>query len=196
MTNVFAMHSVGQSLVTYLTNSYPAELREDFGCTFTLLSSADLAEDQIEPTKVSLYLYRVTMNEHLRSARRGPISPHDGTPLSVDLHYLLTVWAETALEEQIILAWTMRQLQQHPILDRSSLSPEADWNPGEFIQVIPAELSNEDIMRIWDALTPSYRLSVSYIARVVRIDGDEVRAAPPVVATRFEYVDEVEQATQ
>jgi uncharacterized protein DUF4255 len=195
VTNVFAIHSVGQSLVTYLTNTYPAELRERHPCTFTLLSSADLAQDQIEPPKVSLYLYRVTMNEHLRSARRGLDSFHDGAPLSVDLHYLLTVWAETPLEEQIILAWTMRQLQQHPVLDRSSLSPEADWNPGEFIQVIPAELSNEDVMRIWDALQPSYRLSVSYIARVVRIDADAVPAPPPVVATRFEWTDDLERAT-
>ena len=194
MTNVFAIHSVGQSLVTYLTNTYPAELREGFGCTFTLLSSADLAEDQIEPTKVSLYLYRVTMNEHLRSARRGLDAAPDGTPLSVDLHYLLTVWAKAAPAEQIILAWAMRQLQQHPILDRSSLSPEANWNPGEFVQVIPAELSNEDIMRIWDALQPSYRLSVSYIARVVRIDADAVPPAPPVLATRFEYADALEPA--
>jgi hypothetical protein len=39
-------------------------------------------------------------------------------------------------------------------------------------------------MRIWDALEPSYRLSVSYIARVVRIDGDASRGLP-VVATRY-----------
>jgi hypothetical protein len=194
VTNVFAIHSVGQSLVTYLTNTYPAELRDRYDCTFALVSSADFAQD-IEPTKVSLYLYRVTMNEHLRSARRGLDAARDGTPLSVDLHYLLTVWATTALEEQVILAWTMRQLQQHPVLDRSSLSPEADWNTGEFIQVIPAELSTEDVMRIWDALQPPYRLSVSYIARVVRIDADAVPAAPPVVATRFEYADALEPAT-
>jgi hypothetical protein len=197
VTNVFAIHSVGQSLVTYLTNTYPAELRERYDCTFTLVSSADLAEERIDVARqVSLYLYRVTMNEHLRSARRGLDAVHDGTPLSVDLHYLLTVWAETAVEEQIILAWAMRQLQQHPVLDRSSLSPEADWNPGEFIQVIPAELSNEDVMRIWDALTPSYRLSVSYIARVVRIDADEMPAGAPVVATRFEWTDDMERVAR
>jgi hypothetical protein len=195
VTNVFAIHSVGQSIVTYLANTYPSELREKYDCTFTLLSSDDLAQPEIDPRKVSLYLYRVTMNEHLRSARRGFDATYDGTPLSVDLHYLLTVWAKSALEEHVILAWAMRQLQQHPVLDRSSLSPEADWNPGEFIQVIPAELSNEDIMRIWDALQPSYRLSVSYIARVVRIDGDAAPAAPPVVATRFEYADALEPAT-
>jgi hypothetical protein len=39
-------------------------------------------------------------------------------------------------------------------------------------------------MRIWDTLEPDYRLSLSYIARVVRIDPAEVREERQVVATR------------
>ena len=43
-------------------------------------------------------------------------------------------------------------------------------------------------MRIWDALTPSYRLSVSYVARLVRIDPDSDDAQfRPVVSGRFGY---------
>jgi hypothetical protein len=54
--------------------------------------------------------------------------------------------------------------------------------------VIPAELTTEDMMRIWDALDPPCRLSVSYIARLVRLDPDTMEAAgPPVVARRFAY---------
>jgi hypothetical protein len=55
------------------------------------------------------------------------------------------------------------------------------------IQIIPSELAVEDMMRIWDALTPPYRLSVSYVARLVRIDPDVILEAGPVVATRFGY---------
>ena len=188
MTNVQAIHSVGESLVTYLDNSYPDELRDDFPCKFRLVSSGEMADAQNEftNTTLTLYLYRVTMNEHLRGARRelGGDPTRSAVPLSLDLHYLLTVWCDNAPDEHIILAWAMRQLQQHPVLDHSSLSEEAEWGPGEHIQVIPAELSNEDIMRIWDALDPSYRLSVSYIARVVRIDGDASRTLP-MLASRF-----------
>jgi hypothetical protein len=74
-------------------------------------------------------------------------------------------------------------------MDVSSLSPEAAWGPGDVIQLIPAELSNEDIMRIWDAIEPTYRLSVSYIARVVLIDPDIHPERRPVVATRFTLTD-------
>ena len=34
---------------------------------------------------------------------------------------------------------------------------------------------------------PSYRLSVPYIARLVRLDPDKIFDANPVVATRFGY---------
>ena len=187
MANVFAIHSVGNSLVTYLRNSYPRQLAgQDMPeCTFELVSSGELAGDQDEATRITLYLYRVTVNEHSRHA------PHAAAAaLGLDLHFLMSAWAGNARDEQTMLAWAIRQLHMFPILDASSLSPEAGWGASEVIQVIPAELSTEDVMRVWDALDPSYRLSVSYIARLVRLDPDTERPRRPVVATRFAYGEE------
>jgi hypothetical protein len=110
-------------------------------------------------------------------------------PLSLDLHYLMSIWTDKALTEHVVLAWAMRQLHLNPMLSISSLSPEAGWSPGDVVQIIPAELSNEDVMRIWDAIDPPYRLSVSYIARVVRIDPDEITESRPVVAMRLSFTD-------
>jgi hypothetical protein len=111
----------------------------------------------------------------------------DPPPLSVALHLLFSVWTETAGDEHTVLAWLMRSLHEHPLLDRSSLGFEGQWGADEVVHLIPEELTTEDLMRIWDALTPSYRMSVSYIARVVRIDPDDpAREGPPVVATRFQ----------
>lgn len=184
MANLHALHSVGQSLVTYLRNSYPDDLRADQPCDFHLISSGELAAPTERGPELTVFLYRVTVNEHLRSAAAPSQPPGARPPLSLDLHLLLSVWADTALAEHTILSWTMLQLHLHPVLDASSLTPEGGWNAGDFVQLIPAELSTEDLMRIWDALDPPYRLSVSYIARVVRIDG-EADVGPPVVATRF-----------
>ncbi|MGA7981305.1 MAG: DUF4255 domain-containing protein [Chromatiaceae bacterium] len=190
MANLFAVHSVGSSIVTFLRNTYPQQIggRNMPACTFELTSSGQLAGEIDETTRITLYLYRVTVNEHSRQSRR-PAAPDDGfVPLGVDLHYLLTAWAGNPLDEQVTLAWSMRQLHQFPVLDASSLSPEADWGGDEVIQVIPAELSNEDIMRIWDALDPAYRISVSYVARLVRLDPDsEAGSSRRVVAGRFAY---------
>ena len=176
--------------MTFLRNTYPSTLdgRPMPGCGFELISSGQLAGDIDESTHLSLYLYRLTVNEHSRPPRR-PNAPNDApAPLGLDLHYLLTAWASNPLDEQLTIAWAMRQLHQFPVLDASSLSPEAGWDSDEVIQVIPAELSTEDVMRIWDALDPAYRLSVSYVARLVRLDPDDLGGSSlPVVARRFAY---------
>ncbi len=187
MTNVLAVHSVGESLRTYLDRSYPADLRAAHPCEFKLVASGELAGDVELDAALTLFLYRVTVNEHARNVRRTTDLSHENVPLAVDLHYLLTMWSKSAFTEHVVIAWAMRQLYEHPVLDASSLTAEANWGPGDFVQVIPAELSTEDVMRIWDALDPGYRLSVSYIARVVRIDADPGPQGLPVVARRFAY---------
>ena len=138
-------------------------------------------------TTVSLYLYRIIMNEHVRNTTSSRSLRDESVPLSVDLHFMLSVWANSAAAEHTICAWVMSQLHQHPIMDISSLTGEGGWSADDVVHIIPAELSNEDLMRIWDAIAPYYRLSVSYIARVVRIDGDESPGGEPVVATRYTY---------
>lgn len=189
MANIQAIHSVGHSLVTYLRNTYPAEVAGQAmpECGFALLSSGELAAPPDDGTRLTLYVYRVTVNEHLRQSRPDRMAPEQPPPLGLDLHLLLTAWAGNPQDELLPLAWAMRQLYQHPILDASALSPEAGWGPDEVVQIIPSELSTEDMMRIWDALDPPYRLSVSYIARRVRLDPDRLDDAAPVLATRFTY---------
>jgi hypothetical protein len=189
MANIQAIHSVGSSITTFLRNTYPATVGALAmpACEFALLSSGQLAGAIEDTTRVTLYLYRVTVNEHNRQRRPDSMSPEQQAPLGLDLHFLLTVWAGNAQDEQVTLAWAMRQLYLHPILDASSLSPEARWGREEVIQIIPSELPIEDMMRIWDALDPAYRLSVSYIARLVRLDPDVIAPTRPVVATRFGY---------
>jgi Pvc16 N-terminal domain len=188
MPNLHAVHSVGHSLVTWLKNSYPAEIREMTDCEFLLLSSGEMAAKEERGPALSLWLYRVAWNEHLRHAGRRGDGPQARTPMFLDLHFLLTAWADNALAEHTLLTWAMQRLHEQPVLDLSTLSPEGGWAPGDQVQMIPVELSNEDLMRIWDTLEPAYRLSVPYVARVVRVDPDG--AAPDalrVVATRFTF---------
>ncbi len=185
MANLQAIHSVGNSLIIYLRNAYPEPLRSTQPCSFSLLCGSEVANVPSQGTTLSLFLYRVTFDQNLRNT--GPAFDRAGNPppLSVNLHYLLTVWADSASIEQTILAWAMHELQRRPVLDSSSLSPDAEWNAGDVVQIIPEERTTEDMMRVWDALEPSYRLSVSYVARVVRIDVGVEPEVPAVVATRF-----------
>jgi hypothetical protein len=192
MANFFAIHSVGNSIVTYLRNTYPTQLSTPYPCEFRLMSSGEVAAETVDmPTTLSLMLFRVTVNDQLRNTGKSGDPYEKLPPLPLDLHYLLTVWASNAVAEHSILGWAMRQLQLRPVLDSSTLSPEATWDVGETVQVLPTDLTTEEIMRLWDALKPGYRLSVAYVARVVRIDGAAVADQQPVVATRFAFTDQV-----
>ncbi len=182
----------------YLKKTFEGEGKAATGissCDFRLLSSGELSnspEGLTLPT-ISLYLFRITMNEHLRNVRRINGAMAMEIPLSVDLHYLLSVWSESVEAEHTLMGWAMQELYLRPMLDASSLTQEANWQPEDVIQIIPAELSTEDIMRIWDAVEPGYRLSVSYIARVVRIDAAATPEGQRVVASRFAYQDGLEK---
>lgn len=188
MANIYSIYSVGDSIIQYLRNAYPQELRDVHPCEFRVLSSGELAESTEEfNTTLSIYLYRVTINEHVRNSRSSHLSTETNVPLSVDLHFMLSFWADSAAAEQTICAWAMRQLHHHPIMDVSSLTVDGGWETDDLVHIIPAELSNEDLMRIWDAIAPDYRLSVSYIARVVRIDPEVSDTGQPVVATSNQY---------
>jgi len=196
MANINSIHSVCNSIIQFLHNAYQAEpvpeaplgttMQDEYPCDFRVLSSGELKANANFGTTLSLYLYRVMVNEHVRSqpVRREHKS---SVPLSVDLHFLIIVWSDSAVAEQTICAWVMQQLHQHPIMDVSSLTREGGWRNEDVVQIIPAELSNEDLMRIWDAMAPDYRLSISYIARVIRIDAADLAEGLPVVARRNQY---------
>jgi hypothetical protein len=199
MANLLAIHSIGESLVSYFGQAYQAlpQDQKDMllpGSTpvFSLLSSKEMGggPTSTEPTTsrpaLTLYLYRVTMNEHLRNQPYTGNSLDRTPPLALDLHYLLTVWADNAKDEHRLLSWAMHQLHTHQTLSASSLNEDGGWSSGEMIQLIPAELSNEDLMRIWDAFQRPYTLSASYIARVARIDVPPTTSSgKPVVARRL-----------
>jgi hypothetical protein len=188
VANELAFHSVGEALRVYLSSTYPEALKDLYPCTFSVISTGQLAsfEDPSDASvALTLFLYRVTVNEQLRNGSQPGRTPPDQAPsLPLDLHWMLTVWANSAPAEQVVFAWVLRQLGQRSLLDASVLPP-ADWAPGEVVQFLPQELPVEDLMRIWDAIEPSYRLSATYVARVVRLDLPATHPAS-VLTRRFE----------
>ena len=76
MANVWAIHSVGNSVVTFLRNSYPQQIdgQDMPACSFELVSGGQLAGEIDETTRITLYLYRVTLDEHSRQNRRSGAS--------------------------------------------------------------------------------------------------------------------------
>jgi hypothetical protein len=192
MANVLALHSVGNSIVTYLRNSYPQQVGGIAmpACSFELISCSQLASSADDATRITLLLYRVNVNEHARQTRAAARASDGPAPLPLDLHYMVTAWGATSLDEQLTFAWALRQLHEHPVLDASALSPEAGWARDEVIQIVPAELTTEDLMRVWDGFEASYRLSTTYVARMVRLDPDQSIESRRVVARQLAFGEE------
>lgn len=129
---------------------------------------------------VTIYLYRVDLNQTMRAAWSGVGSQDGRTYLPLDLHYLLTPWGDNAEFEHRILGRAMECLEATPVLTGPLLHASGGWAPGESVQLSVEEMSTEALLRVFDCLPTDYKLSVPYVARVVRLESREARPAPGV----------------
>lgn len=129
---------------------------------------------------LSIYLYRVDFNKTMRAAWSAVGSIDGKGHLPLDLHFLLTAWATNAEHEHLVLGRTLQVLETNPILSGALLHP-AGWAPNDGVQLVLEEISTEALMRTFDSLPVDYKLSIPYIARVVRVDSKAARPSPPVL---------------
>jgi hypothetical protein len=119
----------------------------------------------------------------MRAAWSAAAEQDGRSHLGLDLHYLLTPWAENAEDDHRVLGRAMQILETTPILSGPMLHSSGEWAAGESIQIVLEEVSTEAVMRIFDSLPTDYRLSVPYIARVMRLDGRVAAPEPPVITS-------------
>jgi len=187
VANLKALHLAGESLAEFLRRSYdktgPKALAD---ASFKQFGTGDLPKEFSGTPTIGLVLYRVGWNEHLRT--RAPGAGRRTDSVSLDLYYLITAWGTTALAEQIPFAWTLLQLHQYPVLDRSVLRGDGGWSAEDRIEVTPQNLPHEEMARIWDKLASPYRLSAAYVARVLHMEPMKAyEEYAPVVARKAEY---------
>ena len=130
---------------------------------------------------LSIFLYRVDFNKAVRAAWSGASGQDGRSHLALDLHYLITPWSENAEDEHKILGRAMQLLESTPILTGPLLHSSGQWEVGESIQVVLEDVSSEAVMRMFDSLPTDYRLSVPYVARVMRLDGTRVSGEGHVI---------------
>ena len=125
----------------------------------------------IQPPALSIYLYRVDFNKAMRASWSAVGSINGRAHLPLDLHFLLTAWAQNAEYELRILGRAMQTLEEHPSLSGPLLVEEGEWATGDSVQIVMEEITTEAVMRTYDSLPHDYKLSIPYVARVVRLDG-------------------------
>ena len=185
MADYQAIGAAGRTLERFLTHCFSEQQPVSSGPTSVVLARTE----DLSPTSVatvigspalSIFLYKLEANKSMRAAWAGVGSHDQRGHLPLDLHYLLTPWADNAYNEHRILGRAMQCLEQTPILSGPLLDSSGGWSTGEVLQVCLEDLATEDVMRTFDSLPADYKLSVGYLARIVRIDSPANQRHRPV----------------
>ena len=186
MANLNSIAAAGRSLERMLNQAFgeaPVPVANRTTRAF-LIRTEDFDQSTntsiLQRPALSIFLYRVDFNKTMRAAWSG-VSYHDGqSHLPLDLHFLLTPWADNAESEHAILGRAMQCLDSSPILSGPLLHASGDWAANEAVNLLMDEISTEAVMRTFDSLPTDYRISVPYIARVIRLDSRRIAPTPPV----------------
>lgn len=120
---------------------------------------------------VSVYCYRITVDHETRPGWSA-VGSVDGIPrLPLRMHLLVAAWDTVVESELKWLGLTAQVLESEGILTGPLLHPSGDWDPGDAIHVVADDLPLDSMSEAFEALTTKYRLSLPYVARVIRIDG-------------------------
>ncbi len=141
----------------------------------------------IKPPALSIFLVRVEVNRVTRAAWSAVGAEEERVHLPLDLHFLLTAWAKDASLQHTIAGWMMRVLEDTPSLPPGLLNRTYAnvFHPNETVELSLAELSTEELFRIWEVIAENaYQISIPYVARVVRIESRILEGEGEVVQQR------------
>ena len=186
MATFQAIAATGQAMLGLLADAVPKP--EFANAQFELYQISNFGNPMEEG--VSLYLYRIAVNGTIRN--RPPVTGPDGRrrrpPIPLDLHYVLSVWARSAVKQQRLLGWTIRMFEDVPILPtglRNNYGPEPEiFQPGETVEIILESLTLQDFNNLWSATKTALPVSVGYVARMVGISSELPLTEAAEVQTR------------
>jgi hypothetical protein len=186
MAKFQAIAATGQAILGLLADSCPKP--EFAGARFELYQVNNFQSPMEEG--LSLYLFRIAVSSARRNLSSGVGSNGQRyrPAIPLDLHYMVSAWAKTAVKQQRLLGWAIRMLEDVPILPDGLLNhygPEADiFKPGETVELIMEQLTLQDLNNLWSATKVSPPLSVTYVARMIAIDSTVEIVEAAAVQTR------------
>ncbi len=150
-----------------------------------LLGSQQLRDDPTGNT-LGIYLHRISIDPYGRNRYLPPQRPGNAArpELPVNLHILLVGRSLSATAEITLVAWAMQRIGAAMMLDAAHMAAiDPNWSEQEQLQIIPEEMSTEDLMRVWDSLPGDYRLSSPYLVKTLRLEPvNPVTQGPPVTS--------------
>jgi hypothetical protein len=138
----------------------------------TFKSPKEIKDDGGSTNKVSLFLYQIQENPHLRNEEPLRINDsHLQTPPEVlDLLYLVTPYSDDKTQEKVILGKVMQIFYDNAVLSGTVLQGGLAGSADE-IRLLFNPISLDDLTKVWSAFQDvAYRLSVGYLVTPVKID--------------------------
>ena len=166
-----AIAATGQAMLGLLYDAVP---RDQFpNAQFELYQMSNFQQPMEEG--ISLFLYRIAANTSRRNLppSTGPDGRRFRPPIPLDLYYIATAWAPTAVRQQRLLGWAIRMFEDVPVLPTGLLNnygPEPEiFKQGETVEIILDSLTLQDLNNFWGVSKSSLQLSVGYVARMLHI---------------------------
>jgi hypothetical protein len=175
----------GETLLTLLRNSIDSSIVDPSRIS---LSTPDEFGGYQRPANpvVTVFLYRIAVSAEMRNQPTRTLSDGRITRplLPLELYFLITPWAKQTADEYRIVGRILQVLYDHPELGPADLQGDS-WGEGDSVQIILESLPVDDHYRIWDSSNLPYRLSLTYLMRVIGIEPGEAISVAPVVEAEF-----------
>lgn len=132
----------------------------------------DSPDEMEEGKKLSLFLYQVVENGHLKNREMAAVNTShlQYPPLVLDLLFLLTCSTADRKKDHLLLGKIMQIFNDHAVLKGSGLKGSLNGTDEEF-RLVYYTLPFEETMNLWQSFREkSFKLSVCYRVTPVEID--------------------------
>jgi uncharacterized protein DUF4255 len=187
MATYRAIAATSTALQGLIRDRYP---RDEFGTGLSveLYQTRDFESPMLEG--FSIYLYRVAVNGSVRNLtlRRSADGRRFRPSLPLDLHYMITPWAQHIERQHRMLGWVMRMMEDVGALSAGHLNhylhERETFSAHEGLEIVCDPLSLSDYLTLWDRLRPRLPASATYTLRMVFVDSDVPVSDGALVQTR------------
>ncbi|WP_370573517.1 DUF4255 domain-containing protein [Methanomethylovorans sp.] len=197
MSDYRAIADVGETLIGLLRDKM-----EDLIPTDSIILASPGEIDAKDNVRLSLFLYQVLENAHLKNQEIQVTDPTKVTfpPQILELYYMLTSHVssgeqdktEKALEEHRVLGRALQVLHDNSVLSGSLLKGNLDKSDELHITLTLPSL--DDLTKIWTTFAGRpFKSSVCYVVTPVRIDSAREMSVQRVISKEMDYMQTVKK---
>jgi hypothetical protein len=176
---------INNTIKTLLKNQIP-DLSNEEAIVF---DSPGEMESSTTP-KLSVFLYLITENAFLRNTEPSAVNLDQlrFPPVTLDLHYIFTPYAQTKETELILLESVIQTLNDTPVFTGSMLQGNLSTSGNEKIRITPKTLTIDELNKLWSIFpNKAYKLSLAYVMTPVLIQSAKLINVTRVITKEISF---------